>query len=79
MHKTNKGKTEGESKKPDKLPSLAYNLTQTGMVLNLSRPTVSRLVAENAIRHRRVGRRVLISHEAIVEFLNGYDAERGEY
>jgi excisionase family DNA binding protein len=53
----------------DAAPVVVYTLAETAKALKLSRPTVSKLVKEGKLRARRIGRRVIISREAVADFL----------
>jgi excisionase family DNA binding protein len=57
--------------------AMAYSLGEAATVLKLSRPTVSKLIKDGALRARRVGRRVIVSHEALAEFLGDKNPTRG--
>jgi excisionase family DNA binding protein len=50
---------------------LAHNMTTGAYALGVSRPTLSRMLEEGLIKHRRYGKRVLIPVDAIHDFLNG--------
>ena len=48
----------------------AYSVAESAKMLGLGRTKMVQLVAEDQIRHIRVGRRVLILRSALVEFID---------
>ena len=49
-------------------PKLQFSRTEAAFALNLSLRTIDRLIAEKRLSTRRVGRRVLITKEALHQF-----------
>jgi excisionase family DNA binding protein len=49
---------------------LAYSTEQAADMLGICRQEVSKLIHEGELPARRYGRRVLVTHEALVEFLS---------
>ena len=50
---------------------LAYSIQETTEQTGLSRAYINTLIARGELRHRKTGRRVLIPHDALLEFLEG--------
>lgn len=48
---------------------IAYSVAESATMLGLGRTKMVQLVAEDRIRHIRVGRRVLIPRSALEEFI----------
>ena len=55
----------------DNIEPLAYSRQQAARAIGVSKPTLDELIKQGAIRARRVGKRVLIERESLVEFLRG--------
>lgn len=49
---------------------LAYSTEEAAGMLGICRQEVSKLIHEGKLPARRYGRRVLVTHEALVEFLS---------
>jgi excisionase family DNA binding protein len=58
-------------KQNKEVETLAYNLAKAAKVIGVSKPTLSRMLKEGLINHRRVGSRVIIPKIAIEQFLQG--------
>lgn len=56
------------------LERLAYNIDETAKLTGLSANVVARELREGRLKHVRCGRRVLISEQAIRDFLAGEQA-----
>lgn len=50
-------------------PPLAYSVNETAKALRLSRTTVCNLIYSGQLKHRKVGRRVLVPRAALERFL----------
>jgi excisionase family DNA binding protein len=50
---------------------LAYSIKESTEQLGLSRAYINTLIARGELRYRKVGRRVLIPRDALLEFLEG--------
>jgi excisionase family DNA binding protein len=53
------------------IESLGLNTVKAAKRVGVSRPTLSGMLKRNEIKHVRVGKRVLITEQAIQDFLNG--------
>lgn len=62
MTPTQDGATAG------RLPRL-LTVPEVGRYLRISRSTAYQLVQNGSIRHSRIGRRVVVTEEAVVEFI----------
>ncbi|GAA6747499.1 hypothetical protein QT17_01775 [Thermus sp. 2.9] len=58
---------------------IAYNVAQAARVLGIGETTLRALIRARQIRVARVGRRIIIPHSALVEFLEAGGAERVLY
>ncbi|WP_243028535.1 helix-turn-helix domain-containing protein [Thermus albus] len=58
---------------------VAYNIAQAARVLGIGERTLRYLIRAGQIRVARVGRRVLVPHSAIVEFLERGGVEQVLY
>ncbi|APD09726.1 helix-turn-helix domain-containing protein [Thermus brockianus] len=58
---------------------VAYNIAQAAKVLGIGERTLRYLIRAGQIRVARVGRRVLVPHSAIVEFLERGGVEQVLY
>lgn len=56
---------------PNPFPPIAYNVRQAAQVLGIGERTLRALIRAGQIRVARVGRRVLVPHSALVEFVEG--------
>ncbi|BDG16980.1 helix-turn-helix domain-containing protein [Thermus brockianus] len=61
------------------LPPVAYNIAQAARVLGIGERTLRYLIRAGQIRVARVGRRVLVPHSALVEFVEQGGVERVLY
>ena len=55
--------------KKHELEQLAYNLSEAAKIIGISKPTMSRMLKDGEIQHRRYGRRLLISRSALERWL----------
>lgn len=57
---------------------MAYSIAEAAATLSLSRSQVKELVYQRRLKSLRVGRRVLVPHWAVVEFLSSAGASSTE-
>jgi excisionase family DNA binding protein len=50
---------------------LAFKVAEAAVACRVSKPTMLKLVHSGRVQATRVGRRILISREALQDFLNG--------
>lgn len=54
---------------PEALPRLAYSVAEAAAVLRISRPTLYRLISRGDLATFTLGRRRLVSHQALADLV----------
>lgn len=57
--------------RPEDMAGIAYSVDEAAIACRVSRPTMLKLVRNGEVGHKRIGKRIIISKQALEAFLNG--------